>query len=171
MVSKKYFKTHLNEQNKTKDLVLFVQYSDYSIKEWDLFKRQILENGFTITRIKNTAMSKDLMGGSFQKMSLSFHGSMAVISCSQEFSPLLLKNIIKIIEEQSKIEFVCGLLHGEIVFPGILHKWSELPQEVELYSSVVSLLNRPTQSLIKLQQKGINMICSDLTKYTKFGDK
>jgi hypothetical protein len=116
-------------------------------------------------------MSKDLMGGSFQKMSLSFHGSMAVISCSQEFSPLLLKNIIKIIEEQSKIEFVCGLLHGEIVFPGILHKWSELPQEVELYSSVVSLLNSPTQSLIKLQQKGINMICSDLTKYTKFGDK
>ena len=35
MVSKN-IETHLNEQNKTKDLVLFVQYSDYSIKEWDL---------------------------------------------------------------------------------------------------------------------------------------
>ena len=79
MVSKKYFKTHLNEQNKTKDLVLFVQYSDYSIKEWDLFKRQILENGFTITRIKNTAMSKDLMSRSFQKMSLSFKHCMSYL--------------------------------------------------------------------------------------------
>ena len=45
--------------NKIKQkLVLFVQYSDYSIKEWDLFKRQILENGFTITRIKKLQCQK-----------------------------------------------------------------------------------------------------------------
>ena len=165
MVSKKYFKTHLNKRNETKDLVLFVQYSDYSVKEWNVIKRKIVENGFSIARIKNTVMSKALIGGSFQKMSSSFHGSMAVISCSEEFSPLDLKDIMKIIEEQSKIECVCALLYGEIVFPGTLQKWSKLPEEVELYSSFVSLLNRPTQSLIKLQQKGINMVCSDLSKF------
>ena len=171
MVSKNLFKTYFKEKEKTKDLVLFVQYSDYSVKEWDVFKRQILENGFTITRIKNTVMSKALVNGPFTKMGSSFHGSMAVISCSEEFSPSLLKNIMKVIEKQSKMELICALLHKEIVFPGTLQKWSELPEEVELYSLFVSLLNKPTQNMVKLQQQGINMICSDLTKYTKLGDQ
>ena len=171
MVSKKYFKTHLKKQNETKDLVLFVQYSDYSVKEWDLVKRQILESGFTITRIKNTTMSKTVIGGSFEKIASSFHGSMAVISCSKEFSPKLLKEIMKVIEKQSRMELACALLHQKIVFPGTLQRWSELPEELELYSSFVSLLNRPAQNLVRLQNQGVNMICSDLTKYSELGDQ
>ena len=87
MLSKKYYKTQLKKEEQVKDLVLFVQYSDYSVKEWDSMKRLITENGFTITRIKNTIMGKSLMGGVYQQMDSSFHGSMAVISCSDEFSP------------------------------------------------------------------------------------
>jgi large subunit ribosomal protein L10 len=171
MLSKKYFKTHLYKENEAKDLVLFVQYSDYSIKEWDLLKRQCLENGFNITRIKNTVMSKALMGGSYEKLESSFHGSMAVFSCVGDFSPSLLKAIIKVIEDQSKMELVSALLHEKIIFPGTLQKWSELPEEAELYSSFVHLLNRPVQSLVKLQNQGINTICSDLSKYVELGDQ
>ena len=68
------------------------------------------------------------------------------LSVVHKILTFIIKNIIKIIEEQSKIEFVCGLLHGEIVFQEY-YKWSEL-RKIELYSSVVSLLNSPTQSLI-----------------------
>jgi ribosomal protein L10 len=171
MVSKKLFKTYFKEKEESRDLVLFAQYSDYSVKEWDMLKRQILENGFTITRIKNTVMSKALVNGSLREMGSSFHGSMAVISCTEEFSPSLLKNIMKVIKKQSKMKLVFGLLHAKIVFPGTLQKWSELPEEVELYSLFVSLLNRPAQNMIKLQQQGINMVCSDLTKYTELGDQ
>ena len=71
-------------------------------------------------------MSKDLMGGSFQN-SLSFHGSMAIITCSQEFSSKLLKNIIKIIEEQSKIELRLWIITWRDCFPRNITKWSTLP--------------------------------------------
>lgn len=171
MLSKKYYKTQLKKEEQVKDLVLFVQYSDYSVKEWDSMKRLITENGFTITRIKNTIMGKSLMGGVYQQMDSSFHGSMAVISCSDEFSPKLLKNIMKVIEEQSKMELACALLHKKIVFPGTLKQWSELPQEVELYSSFVGLLNQPTQGLIHLQNQGMNKVCSDLNRYVELGDQ
>ena len=68
------------------------------------------------------------------------------------------------------MELACALLHKKIVFPGTLKQWSELPQEVELYSSFVGLLNQPTQGLIRLQNQGMNKVCSDLNRYVELGD-
>jgi ribosomal protein L10 len=83
MVSKNFFKTQLNTNSQAKDLVLFIQYSDYTVKEWDVIKCQIIENGFNIKRIKNTSMVKNMVGSSYENLEFSFHGSMAVVSCSQ----------------------------------------------------------------------------------------
>jgi ribosomal protein L10 len=170
MHSKNYFKAQLLKKNETKGLVLFVQYSDYTVKEWDLFKGQIAGSDFTITRIKNTDMLKRLSGSSYTNLGSSFHGSMAVISCSQQFSPKLLKRIIKIIEEQSKLLLVCGLLNKEIVFPGTLTKWSELPEDTELYLTFTSLVKKPIQKVLSISNQGMNMVCSDLDKHQKLGD-
>ena len=65
MVSKNFFKTQLNTNSQAKDLVLFIQYSDYTVKEWDVIKCQIIENGFNIKRIKNTSMVKNMVGSSY----------------------------------------------------------------------------------------------------------
>jgi len=171
MVSKNFFKAQLNKENEIKDLVLFVQYLDYTVKEWDLLKGQMIESGFTITRIKNTGMVKNLVGSSYINLESSFHGSMAVISCSQQFSPKLLKTITKIIEKQSKMQLVSALLHKEIVFPGTLKKWSELPEDSELYLSLVGFVNKPIQNFININNQGINLVCSDLDKFIKLGDQ
>ena len=48
-------------------------------------------------------MVKNMVGSSYENLEFSFHGSMAVVSCSQEFSPKLLKLITGIIEKQSKM--------------------------------------------------------------------
>lgn len=171
MVSKNFFKTQLNTNSQAKDLVLFIQYSDYTVKEWDVIKCQIIENGFNIKRIKNTSMVKNMVGSSYENLEFSFHGSMAVVSCSQEFSPKLLKLITGIIEKQSKMQLICALLYTEIVFPGTLKKWSELPEDTELYLSFVGLVNKPVQNLINGSNQGINLVCSDLNKYIKLGDQ
>jgi len=171
MVSKNFFKIKLDKPNQEKDLVLFIQYSDYTVKEWDLIKSQMIDSGFTIKRIKNTGMVKTLIGSSYENMESSFHGSMAVVSCSQQFSPKLLKDITKIIEKQSKMQLICGILNKEIVFPGTLKKWSELPQDTELYLSFISLVNKPMQNMINTSNQGINMVCADLDKYLKLGDQ
>jgi ribosomal protein L10 len=171
MASKNFFKLQLTNEFESKDLTLFIQYSDYTVKEWDLLKSQLIHSGFKIKRIKNSGFVKKLENGSLHKLRASFHGSMAIISCSQQFSPELLKEITNIIEKQSKMKIICALLHNNIVFPGTLKKWSKLPQTDELYFSLVGLLNRPIQKFIHLSTQGINNICSDLNKYTKLGDQ
>jgi len=171
MVSKNLLKTQLNKENQIKDLVLFIQYSDYTIKEWDKVKSHIIQNGFTITRIKNTSIVKNLIGGSYQKLESSFHGSMAIITSSQEFSPNSLKIITKIIKKELKMQLICALLHKEIVFPGTLKKWSELPEDSELYLSLVGFVNKPIQNFININNQGINLVCSDLDKFIKLGDQ
>ena len=72
MVSKNFFKTQLNTNSQAKDLVLFIQYSDYTVKEWDVIKCQIIENGFNIKRIKNTSMVKNMVGSSYENLEFSF---------------------------------------------------------------------------------------------------
>ena len=171
MVSKNLLKTQLNKENQIKDLVLFIQYSDYTIKEWDKVKSHIIQNGFTITRIKNTSIVKNLIGGSYQKLESSFHGSMAIITSSQEFSPNSLKIITKIIKKELKMQLICALLHKEIVFPGTLKKWSTLPSDDELYFQLTNLLNKPVLNLINTSQKGGMMLCSDLDRYLKSEDQ
>jgi ribosomal protein L10 len=170
MASKNYFKAQLDKKNEPKDLVLFVQYSDYTVKEWDLFKRQIIDSDFTITRIKNTGMAKTLSRSSYNNLRSSLHGSMAVISCSQQFSPKLLKKITKIIEKQSKLLLACALMNNEIVFPGTLKKWSELPEDTELYLSFTGLVKKPMKNVLNISNQGMNMVCSDLDKHQKLGD-
>ena len=171
MVSKNFFRLQYTNEFESKDLTLFIQYSDYTVKEWDLLKSQIINSGFKIKRIKNSGFIKQVEHGSLHKLRAAFHGSMAVISCSQQFSPELLKERTNIIEKQSKMKIICALLHNQIVFPGTLKKWSKLPEKNELYFYLVSLLNNPMQKFIRLSTQGINNICSDLNKYTKLGDQ
>ena len=111
-----------------------------------LYEASYYRKRFYYYRIKNTIMGKSLMEVGYQQMDSSFHGSMAVISCSDEFSPKLLKNIMKVIEEQSKMETcMCALLHKKIVFPGTLKQWSELPQEIGIIFFLRRLI-KPTNT-------------------------
>ena len=171
MPSKQFFKTQIKSQRSAGDLTLFVQYADYTVKEWNLIHQKVSKLGLTIERVKNSKLVKQLDGGLYQNMQSSFHGPMAVINCPGSFSSSLLKETLQTIEDQSKMHLVCALLYGEIVFPGTLKKWSKLPSDEELFMSLVSLCNLPAQKLIQTHTKGIQMLCSDLTKYVEHGEK
>ena len=155
----------------SEDFTLFVQYSDYTVSEWNSVHQKVSKLGLTIERIKNSKTIKQLSGSSYENMVSSFHGPMAMINCPESFSSEVLKDILKIIENQSKMHIVCALLHKQIVFPATLTKWSELPTDEELFMSLIGVCNQPARRLTQISTQGMQMICSDLDKYIKHGDK
>jgi len=171
MTSKKFFKEQLSKQDESQDLFLFIQYSDYTVKEWNLVKRQILNSGFTIQVIKNTTIIKRLAGSFYEPLESSFHGPMAVITSSQEFSSDLLKDLFKTIKKESQLHLVCAVLDNKIIFPGTLKKWSELPTDHKLYLSLLGLVNKPIQNFISTSKGGGAKLCSGLDRYLKSGDQ
>ena len=171
MQSKQFFKTQIKNDQMVGDFTLFVQYSDYTVSEWNNLHQKVSKLGLTIERIKNSKAIKQLAGSPYQKMSSSFHGPMAKINCPESFSSQLLKDILEIIEDQSKMHLVCAVLHEQIVFPVTLKKWSKLPRDEELFMSLVGVCNQPARRLTQVSTQGMQMLCSDLDKYIKHGDR
>jgi ribosomal protein L10 len=171
MASKQFFKTQIKKDQMVGDFTLFVQYSDYTVSEWNVVHQKVSKLGLTIERIKNSKAIKQLSGGSYEKISFAFHGPMAMINCPGSFSSQLLKDILKFTENQSKMHLVCAMLHKQIVFPITLKKWSKLPSDEELFMSLVGVCNRPAQRMTQISNQGMQMLCSDLDKYIKHGDQ
>ena len=103
MSSKHFFKTQLKNNQMSEDFTLFVRYSDYTVSEWNSVHQKVSRLGLTIERIKNSKTIKQLSGSSYENMTSSFHGPMAMINCPESFSSEVLKDILEIIQTNGKL--------------------------------------------------------------------